>query len=130
MSLDELVTKYISLRESIAAKEEEHAAELAVLKDQYDIVAAKLLAICNEQNADSIRTPYGTVSRRITSRYWTSDWESMYKFIKENDAFYLMEQRIHNGHMKQFLEENPDDMPMGLQSDRKYAVQVRKPTAK
>ena len=130
MSLDELVTKYISLRESIAAKEEEHAAELAVLKDQYDIVAAKLLAICNEQNADSIRTPFGTVSRRITSRYWTSDWESMYKFIKENDAFYLMEQRIHNGHMKQFLEENPDDMPMGLQSDRKYAVQVRKPTAK
>ena len=37
---------------------------------------------------------------------------------------------IHNGNMKQFLEENPDMLPIGLQADRKFVIQVRKPTSK
>jgi hypothetical protein len=32
----------------------------------------------------------------------------MYKFIKENDVMHLLEQRIHNGNMRNYLEENPD----------------------
>jgi hypothetical protein len=92
------------------------------------MVANKLLKICNEQNLDSLRTAEGTVTRRVKSRYWTTDWEHMYKFIKENDAPFLLEQRIHNGNMKQFLEENPDRHPAGLQVDSKYAITVRKPT--
>ena len=54
----------------------------------------------------------------------------MHKFMKENDALHLLEQRIHNGNMKQFLEDNPDKSPMGLQADRRYTVSVRKPTSK
>jgi hypothetical protein len=30
--------------------------------------------------------------------------------------------------MKQFLEENPDLLPMGLNVDREYTVVVRRPT--
>lgn len=130
MSLDELVAVYIKIRTAIEDKEEAHKVTMAPLKDQFDRVAARLLEVCNEQNADSIRTPAGTVSRRISSRYWTTDWESMYEFIKEHDAPFLLEQRLHNGNIRQFLEDNPDVIPAGLQSDRKYAVQVRKPTAK
>jgi hypothetical protein len=79
---------------------------------------------------DSIRTAAGTVTRTTLTRYWTNDWGSMYEFIRENEAMHLLEQRIHNGNMKQFLSENPDDLPVGLQADSKYVVRVRKPTAK
>lgn len=127
---DRLVAIYVKIRTAIQEKEEQHKAELAQLKEQFDVVSQKLLEVCNEQNADSIRTPFGTISRRVSSRYWTTDWESMYNFIKEHDAPYLLEQRIHNGNMKAFLEENPDVLPAGLQADRKYVIQVRKPTAK
>jgi hypothetical protein len=72
----------------------------------------------------------GTVTRRTVTRYWTNDWEAMYRFIKEKDAPFLLEQRIHNGNMKQFLEDNPDTLPIGLNADTKYAVTVRKPTNK
>ena len=130
MTIDELVGIYLKIRNAIEAKEEQHKAEIQELKDQFDVVGGKLLEICNEQNLDSIKTPVGTVSRRVTSRYWTSDWDSMYQFIKENDAPFLLEQRIHNSHMREFLEENPDKFPAGLQNERKYTVQVRKPTAK
>ena len=130
LGIDDLVAIYLKIRGAIEEKEEQHKAELQELKDQFETVGNKLLEICNEQNLDSIRTPVGTVSRRVSSRYWTSDWESLYQCILENDAPQLLEQRIHNSNMRQFLEENPDKFPAGLQNDRKYAVQVRKPTAK
>ena len=70
------------------------------------------------------------MTRTVSTRYWTNDWESTYQFIKEHDAMYLLEQRIHNGNMRQFLDDNPDELPVGLQADTKYVVRVRKPTAK
>ena len=127
---DKLVPVYIKIRDAIREKEHQHKEEMSALKEQLESVAQALLDICEENGQDGFRTPEGTVTRRVTSRYWTSDWESMYKMIKEHDAPHLLEQRIHNGNMKQFLEENPDVLPAGLQADRKYTVQVRKPTSK
>jgi len=130
MKADELVLAYRKIRDVINAKEEAHKEEITDLKAQQDVLSAALLDLCNEQNLDSIRTPAGTVTRTVSTRYWTNDWESMYDFIRENEAMHLLEQRIHNGNMKQFLSENPDDLPVGLQADTKYVVRVRKPTAK
>jgi hypothetical protein len=128
--LSDLVRTYRKVRDVVQEKEEAFKEEMKTLRDQMETVGNAILATCNAQNMDSIRTPEGTVSRRVSSRYWTTDWESMYKFIKENDMPFLLEQRIHNGNMKQFLEENPDALPVGLQCDRKYVLHVRKPTGK
>ena len=130
MKADEIVLAYRKIRDAINEKEEAHKEAITGLKAQQDLLAAVLLDLCNEQNLDSIRTPAGTVTRTVSTRYWTNDWESTYEFIKEHDAMYLLEQRIHNGNMRQFLEDNPDELPVGLQADTKYVVRVRKPTAK
>ena len=127
---DKLVTIYRKIRGVIDEKEAEHKETISALKQQLDTVSAKLLDICNTQNLDSLRTPAGTVTRRAVTRYWTNDWEQMYQFIKDHDAPFLLEQRIHNGNMRQFLEENPETLPIGLNADTKYAITVRKPTNK
>ena len=127
---DKLVAVYRRIRSAIEDLETEHAKEITTLKEKLEMVSDKLLKICNDQNLDSLRTAEGTVTRRVKSRYWTTDWGTMYNFIKENDAPFLLEQRIHNGNMKQFLEENPEQHPAGLQIDSKYAITVRKPTNK
>lgn len=129
-TIEEMVAIYIKIRNAIAEKEEQHKAELEAIKEQFDLVSNKLLEICNAQNVEGFKTSAGTVSRRITSRYWTSDWESFHSFVREHDALSLLEQRIHQGNMRQFIEENPDEFPMGLQADRKYTIQVRKPTTR
>jgi hypothetical protein len=54
----------------------------------------------------------------------------MYAFIEEHAVPFLLEKRIHNGNMKEFLEDNPDVLPIGLQAERKFIIQVRKPNAK
>lgn len=121
-----MVAAYIKLRAAIQAKED----EIKALKEKQALVSASMLDLCSKEDIDSIKTPFGTLTRRVYSSYWTSDWDQMYKFIAENDAYHLLEKRIHNAHMKEFLEENPDALPIGLQSDRKYAVSIRKPTKK
>ena len=84
INLDTLTAMYIKIRDVVRDKEEKHAEDMQELKEHLDAVSARLLAICNEQNADSIRTSSGTISRRIQSRYWTTDWESMYAFIERS----------------------------------------------
>jgi hypothetical protein len=130
LPVEKLVSAYRKLRAAIAEEEEAFEAKVADLKEKLDYVSNELLEFCREQNVDSVKTPAGTVSRRVQSRYWTTDWEQMYDFIEKNNAPFLLEKRIHNGNMKQFMEENPDLLPVGLQVDNKYVVHVRKPTEK
>ena len=127
-TVDQLVAIYRKIRSAKQEIEERQKAELAELDEQLDMVSQQLLDICQKQNVDSLSTPSGTVSRRVWTRYWTSDWDSMYQFMQEHDAPFLLEQRIHKGNMQQFLEENPDLHPPGLQADSMYVMIVRKPT--
>jgi hypothetical protein len=126
-NIDKLVAAYRNLRDAIAEKEAAHTKEIGELRDKMETVSATLLEFCNENGLDSVKTPEGTVSRRVRTRYWSSDWDSFHRFVEEHQAFHLLEKRIHNGNMAQFLEENPDLHPQGLQADRKYTIQVRKP---
>ena len=125
-SADRLVAVYLKIRNAIKDKDE----EIKSLKEQQDKVSDELLKLFESQEADGLKTPSGTVSRRVISSYWTSDWEQMYAFIKEQDAPHLLEKRIHNGNMKEFLVDNPDVTPAGLQAKNRYAISVRKPTKK
>jgi|TARA_R110000787_G_scaffold80307_1_gene174899 pyruvate dehydrogenase complex dehydrogenase (E1) component len=126
LTADKLVAMYIKIRSAINKKDD----EIKHYKEQQEKVSNELLALCNEQNLDSMKTTEGTITRRVSSHFWTSDWEAMYKFIEANNAHHLLEKRIHTTHMKEFLADNPDECPHGLQSNTKYIVSVRKPTAK
>jgi enamine deaminase RidA (YjgF/YER057c/UK114 family) len=119
---EKLAKIYVKIRE----KRRELAKQDDELKEQLDTVAAQLLEICKEQGASTIRTQYGTISRRVTKNYWTSDWDSFFKFVKENNAFSLMHQRINSTSMAQFLEENPDMFPPGLNAEVNQTVTIIK----
>jgi hypothetical protein len=122
ITADKLVKAYIKIRD----KRSELSKQDNDLEEQQKLIQQELLNICKETGSDGLRTQFGTVSRRISKNYWTSDWESLYKFIKENDAFHFLHQRISNANVDKFLEENPDLHPPGLQADASYTVVVRR----
>jgi hypothetical protein len=62
----------------------------------------------------------------VKTRYWTSDWNSMHKFIMQHNMPDLLEKRISQTVMKQLIEENPDMMPPNLNVDSRYAVTIRR----
>jgi hypothetical protein len=126
VTADKLVSVYIKIRDKRSAILRAYEEQDNVLKEQQAMVSNQMLEIMKEVGATNIKTTYGTVSRSVSTRFTTNDWGSMYDFIKEHDAMHLMEQRISQGNMKRFLEENPDQLPIGLNSSSTYTVSVRK----
>ena len=129
VSAEKLAEIYVKIRDARSALKEKFESEDSTLKEQLDMLAEKMLELCQDIDADSIRTSAGTIIRKVDTRYWTTDWDSMYQFVEENNAFPLLEKRIHQTNMKQFLEENPDKLPVGLQADSKYTIVVRRSKA-
>jgi phage host-nuclease inhibitor protein Gam len=126
MDATKLVSVYIKMRDAKDALTREYEAKINEVKEQMELVEQALLEICKETGQDGGKTAYGSFSRTVKTRYWTNDWGSMYSFIKEHDAIQLLEQRVHQGNMKQFLTENPGLLPQGLNTDSKYSITVRR----
>lgn len=122
----QLTALYVKMRDKRIALTKQFEAEDAAIKEQMAVVSSMLLDICKRDGADSIKTAHGTVIRTVKTRYWTSDWGSMYDFIRENNAIDLLEQRLHQGHLKTFLTDNPHLLPPGLNQDSEYVISVRK----
>tara|TARA_R110000787_G_scaffold269505_3_gene376343 strand:- start:346 stop:762 length:417 start_codon:yes stop_codon:yes gene_type:complete len=129
VSVDKLVSVYIQIRDKKADVVARLKKEEAALNDKLEIVKVALLKHCKENDVESVRTRVGTFFRQVRTKYWTSDWESMNNFIKDNDAVDLLEKRLHQGNMRQFLEENPDKLPPGLNVDSAYTITVRRSKA-
>lgn len=123
---DKLVKVYVKMRDAKAALVREHDEKIAELDQQMSLIEAELLEICKATGQDGGKTSHGTFTRGVKTRYWTSDWSSMHAFIKEHDALSLLEQRVSQSNMKQFLQENPGLLPPGLNVDSKYSITVRR----
>ena len=125
-SVEQLVSVFIKIRDARDAARRAWEEQEADFNEQLDLIDQQLLEICKETGADSIKTKHGTAIRSVKSRYWTNDWESFYDFIYKQNEFGLLEKRIHQTHMKQFLEENPELLPAGLNVDSQYTITVRR----
>jgi hypothetical protein len=124
--LDKLTAIYLKIRDTRAENKREFENVDKDLEEQQKMLAEQMLDSCKEIGADSIKTPHGTIIRSVKSKYWTGDWDSMYTFIKEHNAFGLLEKRLHQTNMKDFLQENPEVMPMGLNVESEYTIVVRR----
>lgn len=123
---DQLVKAYIKIRDAKEALTREHDQKLAELDGQLRLVEDELLELCKATGQDGGRTQFGTFTRTVKTRYWTNDWDNMYRFIKEHDAPQLLERRVAQGTFKEFLEQNPGLLPEGMNVDSRYSVTVRR----
>lgn len=117
---EQLVKLYIQLRDSIAEKER----EIKERHKKQEMIEEVLLARCNDAGGNISIPNLGRVARKLSKRYWTTNWPALYQVIKEHDAFHLLHQRITTTAMEEFLESHPDIMPEGLNLDSKHTVVV------
>lgn len=118
--VDKLIRVYIRMRD----KCKELEAQKDQIEEEMALIKGKLLEACNAVGANSLNTPFGRLTRTLKTRYWTSDWEAMHKFVIDHNAVSLLERRISQGVMKKFLSDNPELMPPGLNADSEYEVTV------
>ena len=125
-SMDKLSDAYMKIRLERDQLKLAYEADDAVLNEALSGIENQMLEIMNTTNADSISTRGATVIRSVRKRYNPSNWDAVYSLIAKHDAYGLLEKRIHNGNMKDFLEQHPDEYPAGLNVDSRYAVVVRR----
>lgn len=125
-----LAAVYLKMRDRRAALQREYEIQDNIVKEQMDAVEEAMLEKCKEEDADSIKTPFGTIIRSVKTRIWPADWEAFNTYALEHGAIELYEKRIHQTNMTQWLEEHVEDPPPGLNIDRRYSCSVRKAAKK
>jgi hypothetical protein len=91
-----------------------------------DEIEGKMLEVLNSANASSISTNNAVIMRKVVSRYNPTNWDAVYEMVARHKAFGVLQKRVHDTNMRQFLEEHPDEYPAGLNVDRSYQVVVRR----
>ncbi|MBM7454517.1 hypothetical protein HNR62_000346 [Oceanisphaera litoralis] len=78
-------------------------------KKEYDTLAYEVLASLQEAGIDktSVRG-LGTVSWKTETVANVEDWESFYHYIRDNDAFYLLQRRPANNAVRELWEQGAD----------------------
>ena len=126
ISIEKIVAAYVKIRDAKDAIYQKYKAETTELEEQMNVLKYKLLEVSKETGVTSFSTPSGTAYRTVKDRYWTNDWESFYDFMRDNNAMGLLEKRIHQTNMKEYLENNPGEEPKGLNIDREYEITIRR----
>jgi hypothetical protein len=125
--LDVPVDKLVAVERKITAAMEELQTKMDDIESQRKEVRSTILSIMNARGEDSVKTAHGTVSRTIKERIWTNDWAPLHNYILEHGAVDLLEKRIHQTNMRQWMDQHPDDYPPALNVDREYTITIRNP---
>lgn len=129
-NLEELVKAYLTIRierEKILGEYEEQDKKL---KEDMVLIEQSMLGVCNDTNADSIKTQHGTVIRKLNERFYCNDWDNFKQFVLDNEAVELLERRIHQSNFKEFISEHRQDgLPPGVNVMREFGIVVRKPAS-
>jgi len=127
--LDELVKIYLTIRNEREKIEAEWKTKDAELKADLSALEQQMMITCNETNAKSIATPYGTVMRRLNERYTVADGDAFRKFVMKNEVPELFEGRIHQTNFKEFIAGKlGEGLPPGVNVMREFTIVVRKPS--
>ena len=127
ITLDVLAKAYIKMRDKLAVLTREYETAEAAIKAQQAEVAAAMKDRLQALGAKSAATSFGTVTLKTSTRYYFQDWEAAHRFILEHEAPYLLEKRVSQAMMKEFLENNPGVVPPSLNTMSELTVSVTKP---
>ena len=120
ISLDKLVAIHSKIKARQAALDK----EIADLEEQRTEIRMAIKDQMKALGLSSVKTSSGTVSLTKATRYNTQDWDSFKKFVLEHGVVDLLEKRIAQANMAQYLEENPGLVPPGMNAVTSFDIRV------
>jgi hypothetical protein len=131
VKVDSLVSTYLTIRREREKLAKKYEQEDAVFKEQMERLEEAMLATCNQIGAETLRTEHGTIIKTLKENYVCGDWDNFKKYIIENDALELLQQRLSQTNFKEFLSTRGEEgLPPGISTMREFKISVRKPTNK
>nr|DAE97287.1 MAG TPA: hypothetical protein [Caudoviricetes sp.] len=123
--VDDIVAAYVRLRDQKA----ELKAQQAEVMKPYDEALAKLeaeaLQILSDTGVESMKTSAGTVYKSVATSATVQDKSAFMDYIKEHQAFDLLDVRANKTAVQDFVTEN-QDTPPGVVIRREMKVGFRR----
>lgn len=123
IKLDTVVAKYIALRDERDALKKRQAVELAAITDQMDRIEAAIHKFLQKTGQTSARTTAGTpyIQTRVSAT--VADRDEFFAFVRENDAFEFLENRVNKTAVQQYMEDN-EETPPGIKVTSTQVVNI------
>ena len=125
MNIDDVIRGYVKLRDEKEELEKRHKEELAPVREKMQKIEAWLQDQLQEQGLTNFKGESGTAFLQEVSSATVADWDETLKFIRENEAWELLERRVSKTVVQDYLESH-DDVPPGVAYKRETVVRVRR----
>jgi hypothetical protein len=129
LTVDKVVAGYLTLRQQKEDIEREAGEKINAIKAKMVKIESWLLEQANAQGVTSFKTNHGTAFVTTTDFANVADWDAVLTYIKENEAFDLLERRVSKTAVRGYIEAR-GAVPSGVNYGTKLDVNIRRPTAK
>jgi len=129
LTVDTVIDTYLKLRGKKEAIEAETKQKVKGIKDNMAKLEAWLKEKADDQGVKSFKTDHGTAFLTTTDFAQVADWDAVLGYIKENDAYDMLEKRVSKTAVRGYIEKNKS-VPSGVNYGTRIDVNVRKPVAK
>lgn len=123
--MDEIIEKYIKLRDGKAQLVQKHKEKMQGIDSVLTRIEAALLEEFREMGVQSVKTDAGTAYVQLRTSAGVADWDAVLAYIKENDAWDMLERRVNKSAVESFREEK-NDLPPGVNWREEQVVNVRR----
>ena len=128
-SVDKVIETYITLRQQKEQVENETKDRVAALKEKMGKLESWIMAKSDETGVTSFKSPHGTAFLNTTDFASVADWDAVLGFIKDNDAYDMLERRVSRNAVRSYIDAN-GSVPAGVNFGTKVSVSFCKPTKK
>lgn len=127
--INKVIDTYLKLRGEKETLESKTKEKVKSIKEQMAKLEAYIKEQADEQGVDSFKTSNGTAFLTTTDFAQVADWDAVLEFIKDNDAFDLLEKRVSKTAVRGYIEADKS-VPSGINYGTRIDVNVRKPVNK
>jgi hypothetical protein len=110
-------------------KHDYERADLQIAEQQKQVGAA-LSAAMDSMKATSIKTAAGVIERKQKLLASAADWDAIYRFIVENDAWELLHKRLGSKFVETWAAKHDGVPPPGVNVRSEFVVSVKKAGSK
>lgn len=129
VNVDDVIAAYLKLRDEKATIEAEVKEQVSAIKAKMEKLEAWIKAKSDSEGVTSFKTKHGTAFLTTTDYANVADWDAVLNFIRDNNAYDMLEKRVSKTSVRGYIDANKA-VPPGVNYGTKLEVNVRRPGAK
>ena len=125
--IDQLIDKYIRLRDRKDEMEEKYDTAVAQINEALDKVEAVILAHLNTNNLESVAGTTGTAFKQNVTSATVGDKDAFMNHVRTHSAWELLDVRANKTAVTEYKTAHENTLPPGVNWREEIVIRVRRP---